>query len=235
MIERSLFGEEHDILRATVRRFVEREIVPFHAKWEEDGIVPRELWLKAGARDCSAAPCRRNTAASGSTICSTSSCSRNCGASARAGPAFSSIPTSSRPTSCRSAPRSRSAVAAEDGRGRGDRLARDDRTARRQRPQGDPDPGASRRRRFRDQRPEGLHFQRPAVRLRRARDQDRQPRRRQAASRCFIVESEPTRLQARPQSRKARHEGAGHFGTVLRGRPHARHQHARARRAKASR
>jgi hypothetical protein len=23
--------------------------VPYHAKWEEDGIVPRELWLKAGA------------------------------------------------------------------------------------------------------------------------------------------------------------------------------------------
>jgi alkylation response protein AidB-like acyl-CoA dehydrogenase len=49
MIERSIFREEHEIWRATVRRFVEKEIVPFHAKWEEDGIVPRELWLKAGA------------------------------------------------------------------------------------------------------------------------------------------------------------------------------------------
>jgi acyl-CoA dehydrogenase len=49
MIERTLFREEHDIFRESVRRFVEREIVPFHAKWEEDGIVPRELWLKAGA------------------------------------------------------------------------------------------------------------------------------------------------------------------------------------------
>ena len=48
MIERSLFSEEHEIWRATVRRFVEEEIVPFHAQWEEDGIVPRELWLKAG-------------------------------------------------------------------------------------------------------------------------------------------------------------------------------------------
>lgn len=35
--------------RETVRRFVEAEIVPFHAQWEKDGIVPRELWLKAGA------------------------------------------------------------------------------------------------------------------------------------------------------------------------------------------
>jgi acyl-CoA dehydrogenase len=49
MIERTLFREEHDIFRASVRKFVEREIVPFHAKWEEDGLVPRELWLKAGA------------------------------------------------------------------------------------------------------------------------------------------------------------------------------------------
>ncbi len=49
MIERTLFREEHDIFRASVRKFVEREIVPFHAKWEEDGVVPRELWLKAGA------------------------------------------------------------------------------------------------------------------------------------------------------------------------------------------
>src|ERR1700727_1387828 len=49
MIERTLFREENDIFRASVRKFVEREIVPFHAKWEEDGVVPRELWLKAGA------------------------------------------------------------------------------------------------------------------------------------------------------------------------------------------
>nr|WP_149578348.1 acyl-CoA dehydrogenase family protein [Xanthobacter oligotrophicus] len=48
MIERTLFGEDHNIFRETVRRFVEREIVPFHEKWEKDGIVPRELWLKAG-------------------------------------------------------------------------------------------------------------------------------------------------------------------------------------------
>jgi acyl-CoA dehydrogenase len=49
MIERNLFREEHNIFRESVRRFVEREIVPFHAKWEQDGVVPRELWLKAGA------------------------------------------------------------------------------------------------------------------------------------------------------------------------------------------
>ncbi len=48
MIERNLFTSEHDMWRESVRRFVEKEIVPFHAQWEKDGIVPRELWLKAG-------------------------------------------------------------------------------------------------------------------------------------------------------------------------------------------
>jgi acyl-CoA dehydrogenase len=49
MIERTLFQEEHNIFRESVRRFMEREVVPHHAQWEKDGIVPRELWLKAGA------------------------------------------------------------------------------------------------------------------------------------------------------------------------------------------
>src|SRR4030081_1762882 len=49
MIERTIFREEHHIFRESVRRFVDREIVPFHAQWEKDGIVPRELWRKAGA------------------------------------------------------------------------------------------------------------------------------------------------------------------------------------------
>ncbi|SMH54628.1 acyl-CoA dehydrogenase family protein [Mesorhizobium australicum] len=50
MIERNLFREEHEMFRQSVRRFVEKEIVPYHAQWEKDGIVPRELWLKAGAQ-----------------------------------------------------------------------------------------------------------------------------------------------------------------------------------------
>lgn len=48
MIERKLFSPEHNMWRESVRRFVEKEIVPFHEQWEKDGIVPRELWLKAG-------------------------------------------------------------------------------------------------------------------------------------------------------------------------------------------
>src|ERR1700739_3036529 len=49
MIERTIFREEHEIFRQTVRRFVDREIVAFQGKGEEDGTVPRAVWLEAGA------------------------------------------------------------------------------------------------------------------------------------------------------------------------------------------
>lgn len=48
-IKRKLFSEEHEQYRSGVRRFVEKELLPYHAEWEKAGIVPREIWLKAGA------------------------------------------------------------------------------------------------------------------------------------------------------------------------------------------
>jgi len=78
MIERTIFREEHEIFRQTVRRFVDREIVPFHAKWEEDGIVPRALWLKAGAAGLLCCTVPEEYAGWVSITCSTSSSSRSC-------------------------------------------------------------------------------------------------------------------------------------------------------------
>jgi acyl-CoA dehydrogenase len=49
MISRTLFADEHELFRSSVRRFIETEIVPYHAEWEKEGMVPRELWRKAGA------------------------------------------------------------------------------------------------------------------------------------------------------------------------------------------
>ena len=43
------FEQEHEDFRATVRAFLEREVVPFHDQWEKDGQVSREVWTKAGA------------------------------------------------------------------------------------------------------------------------------------------------------------------------------------------
>nr|PZN47547.1 MAG: acyl-CoA dehydrogenase [Actinomycetota bacterium] len=47
-MRRDLFEEEHELFRETVRDFLAREVVPHHAQWEKDGIVPREVWKKAG-------------------------------------------------------------------------------------------------------------------------------------------------------------------------------------------
>lgn len=45
---RNVFREDHEAFREQVRRFIDKEIVPHHAQWEHDGIVPRKLWRKAG-------------------------------------------------------------------------------------------------------------------------------------------------------------------------------------------
>ncbi|PZG16352.1 acyl-CoA dehydrogenase family protein [Nonomuraea aridisoli] len=47
-MQRDLFDEEHDLFREAVREFMAREVVPHHPQWEKDGIVPREVWKKAG-------------------------------------------------------------------------------------------------------------------------------------------------------------------------------------------
>jgi acyl-CoA dehydrogenase len=48
MLPRTIFSEEHELYRDQVRKFVEREIVPHHAKWEKDKVVPKSVWLAAG-------------------------------------------------------------------------------------------------------------------------------------------------------------------------------------------
>lgn len=48
MLPRTLFSEEHEMFREAARRFIEKEVVPYHAQWEQDGIVDRDLWRKAG-------------------------------------------------------------------------------------------------------------------------------------------------------------------------------------------
>jgi len=48
MIKRTIFTEDHELFRASVRKFVEQDLVPHHEKWEEACKVDREAWLKAG-------------------------------------------------------------------------------------------------------------------------------------------------------------------------------------------
>ena len=42
------FTEEHQLLRRTIRAFVEKEVAPHVTEWEDAGRIPRELWRKLG-------------------------------------------------------------------------------------------------------------------------------------------------------------------------------------------
>ena len=46
---RTVLNAEHEMFRDAVRRFFERHVAPHHRQWERDGIVPKSLWLEAGA------------------------------------------------------------------------------------------------------------------------------------------------------------------------------------------
>lgn len=48
MIERTLFTPDHEAFRDSFRRFLDKEVAPFHADWEEQGFVDRAVWSKAG-------------------------------------------------------------------------------------------------------------------------------------------------------------------------------------------
>jgi acyl-CoA dehydrogenase len=42
------FGEEHELLRTQIRRFVDEEIKPRALQWEQDGMVPRDVLRRMG-------------------------------------------------------------------------------------------------------------------------------------------------------------------------------------------
>jgi alkylation response protein AidB-like acyl-CoA dehydrogenase len=48
-MQRTLFDEEHDLFRASFRRFLETEVVPRNDEFERAGIMDRSVFAKAGA------------------------------------------------------------------------------------------------------------------------------------------------------------------------------------------
>ncbi|MFJ5768365.1 acyl-CoA dehydrogenase family protein [Psychrobacillus sp. NPDC093180] len=42
------FTEEHSIFRDSLRKFLEKEAIPYFNQWEEERIVPRHFWRKMG-------------------------------------------------------------------------------------------------------------------------------------------------------------------------------------------
>lgn len=47
-MRRSVFTEDHEAFRATVREFIAQEVTPHYADWERQGHVPRELYRGLG-------------------------------------------------------------------------------------------------------------------------------------------------------------------------------------------
>ena len=47
-LSRTIFGEEHNIYRQSVRRFIEKNVSPHYERWEREGEVPRSFWTDAG-------------------------------------------------------------------------------------------------------------------------------------------------------------------------------------------
>ena len=50
MNNRSVYSADHELFRQTARRFYREELEPHIERWEDEGIIPRELWRKAGAQ-----------------------------------------------------------------------------------------------------------------------------------------------------------------------------------------
>lgn len=48
MIERTLFNADHQAFAESFARFLDKEVAPHHAAWEEHGYVDRAVWNKAG-------------------------------------------------------------------------------------------------------------------------------------------------------------------------------------------
>ena len=48
MENRRIYEPEHELFRATVRKFFAAELMPNIAEWEKEGLIPRALWRRAG-------------------------------------------------------------------------------------------------------------------------------------------------------------------------------------------
>ena len=48
MHDRAIYNSDHELFRASARRFFREELEPNIDQWEKDGLLPKEFWLKAG-------------------------------------------------------------------------------------------------------------------------------------------------------------------------------------------
>lgn len=87
-LERTVYSQEHEIFRDSVRRFLEAEAVPFHGEWEKRGETPRSFWKRAGEQGllCPQVPeCYGGAGGDHRTLCVVNEVAQYCGVT---GPCF---------------------------------------------------------------------------------------------------------------------------------------------------
>ena len=47
-MQRTIFDEEHNAFRDSVRRFMQSQVAPYAERWRREGCVEREIWRKGG-------------------------------------------------------------------------------------------------------------------------------------------------------------------------------------------
>ena len=47
-MKRTLYSDDHESFRTSVREFVTREVVPHHERWDEERRIDRATWVAAG-------------------------------------------------------------------------------------------------------------------------------------------------------------------------------------------
>ena len=47
-MRRDLFDDEHDLFRASLRRFLREEVAPHCERWEQEGLIDRDVYVSAG-------------------------------------------------------------------------------------------------------------------------------------------------------------------------------------------
>ena len=92
---RTVFAEEHEAFRRTVRGFLEHEVVPHYAGWEDQGFTPAEIWRRAGAVGLLGTSIAEEYGGAGVTSVSTRLCWKSLGASASRRLPGTCTPTSS--------------------------------------------------------------------------------------------------------------------------------------------
>ena len=47
-MKRHIFKSEHNMFRASFRKYLKDKIIPFYSEWEEAGALPKAVWREAG-------------------------------------------------------------------------------------------------------------------------------------------------------------------------------------------